>query len=202
METQNVVITVPVGYLLTARVNDKPYTVDPTALSNEALLHVIEYGYQRIVNDKTGGKNRTDADKDGLAKAMVARLLASPYVRRKGGRGSAEPIVAFIRRVMRDLLAVPTNAARKTEYAGLAKDQDTRGDYLDAWFDELPEAVAAKVTLAAEKAMADDVAKKAAFKKGIAELNADMAELAKEAGSELIRPEDVPTPAKKAAKKK
>lgn len=189
-----ITINVPAGYLATAVVADKPYQVDPAKMTDAALLHVFEYGFQRIVNDKTGGKDKDAAAKDTAARAMIDRLVAADYKRRKVGAGAVDPIVRYVRDVLRQLLSLPAFATRKTEYKAYSEAAD-RELFLDDWFATMPEGLAAKVETAAQKKLDAD-------RKARDSIAAFVDEVATEAGSELLTPATVETAAKKASKKK
>lgn len=164
METRNVTITVPADYRLRAVVNEVPYHADPAKLSNEAWLHVVEYGFQRLVNDKTGGSNKTDDDKAKIASDTIARLTAETYVRRKP-RSAADPVTPYVRAILRSIMqakpdASPAVAKRAAEYKA-AKEADAKAAILDAWFDLLSEDDQAKITAKAEAALKAAEAEKA-----------------------------------------
>lgn len=189
-----ITIKIPTGYLATAVVADKPYTLDPANMTNEALLHVFEYGFQRIVNDKTGGKDKTEKDKDEAAKAMLDRLAAEVYARRKVGNGPADPITRHVRDILRAFMNLPANGGRKAEYKKFAESAD-RENFLDDWFTTMPEAQAAKVKALAESALAKELEQRKAT-------NDLIAALADDQPAEIVKPADRETPAKKASKKK
>lgn len=198
----NINITVPDGYLATAVVNDKPYTVSPDKMTSAALLHVFEYGFQRIVNDKTGGKDKTDADKDAAAVAMLTRLTAAEYVRRKIGTGATDPIVRFTREIMRDIMRDKRFVGKAAEYKAISADQpDLREAFLDDWFGTMPGEFAAKVTAAAQAKLDESIARKKRDVKLIDSLLPDMPGLDTPT-TELVVAADRETPAAKAAKKK
>lgn len=194
----NINITVPDGYLATAVVADRPYTVSPKSMTNEALLHVFEYGFQRIVNDKTGGKSKDAVAKDKAASDMIARLVAAEYKRRKIGASAVDPVVKHIRGILRVLLGNAAFAAKSAEYKAFSEAADKEA-YLDDWFATMPEALAEKVTTAANQALAREKALRESQAASIAALAGDMAAFASPA--ELIPAGDRETPAKKASKK-
>lgn len=191
-------IQVPDGYLATAVVNEKPYTVDPSAMTPQALLHVFEYGFQRIVNDKTGGKSKDAAAKDKAASDMIARLVAAEYKRRKIGASAVDPVVKHIRGILRVLLGNAAFAAKSAEYKAFSEAADKEA-YLDDWFSTMPEELAGKVTAAAESALKREKALRESQAASIAALAGDMAAFATPV--ELLKPDEVETPAAKASKK-
>lgn len=195
----NITIKVPDGYVPTAVVNDVGYQAPLDRMTNDALLHVFEYGMQRIVNDKTGGKDKTDADKAEAANAMIARLTAEQYVRRKIGLGAVDPIVRFTRDILRGLLKKPQLAKRAAEYKAFSEAAD-REAYLDDWFATSPKEFADAVTAAAQDALAEAQAAAKRKAKLIDTLLPDMPEIPESAT--LIKAGDVETPAKKATGKK
>lgn len=190
-----ITINVPAGYLATAVVADKPYTVDPAKMSDAALLHVFEYGFQRIVNDKTGGKNKDAAAKDKAASDMIARLVAAEYKRRKIGKGALDPIVKYVRDVMRELLELKPYTAKKAEYKDLTTTAD-REAYLDEWFATMPDELAAKVQAAAQEQLDIKVASRNKIAAFTDNFSSELAE-----GSVLFTPDEVVTPTKKATKR-
>lgn len=195
----NITIRVPDGYVPTAVVNDRGYQAPLEKMTNDALLHVFEYGMQRIVNDKTGGKDKTDADKDEAARAMIDRLTAESYVRRKIGQGAVDPIVRFTRDILRGLLKRPQLATRAAEYKAFSEAAD-REAYLDDWFATAPKEFAEAVTTAAQDALAEAQAQAKRKAKLIDTLLPDMPEIPDSAT--LVKAEDRETPAKKSTKKK
>lgn len=186
-------IEVPDGYLLTANVNDKAYQAPPEKMTNGALLHALEYGFQRIVNDKTGGKNKTPADKDKIASGMIARLTADEYKRRAVGVG-VDPLTRYIRSVLRSFLKVDAFKARAEEYKAYSEPAD-RDAFLDDWFDTMPDELAGKVENAAEARMAEDKARDSS----IAALAADIGSVLTDDAEAAAESEE--KPAKKPAKK-
>ena len=177
METRNITITVPADYRLRAIVNEVPYHADPAKLSNDAWLHVVEYGFQRIVNDKTGGASKTAEDKAKIAGDTIARLEAATYVRRKP-RGTSDPLVPYIRAILRTIMqakpdASPAMVKRVAEYKA-AKEADAKAAILDAWFEALPEDDQLKVTEKAEAAKAAADAERAKMKAQAEKLASDL----------------------------
>lgn len=193
----NITITVPDGYLATAVVNDKPYHPTLAKMTNAALLHVFEYGLQRIVNDKTGGKDKTADDKHAAAVAMVERLEAEEYKRRAVGIG-VDPIMRHVRSILRDLLKRPEFAAKQKEYKAFGEAAD-RDAYIDDWFDNMPDALATRIREAAAGLLAEAEARRKREAKLVDALLPDMPQIGE---SELIPATDRDTPAKKGAKKK
>lgn len=160
METRSIIITVPVGYMLESTVNEVLYKFDPWAMPAAALLHVLEYGAQRIVNDKCGGNDKTPEKKAEIARASITRLTTAPYVRRAVRGASVEPIVRFIRDVLRGIMSDSRFADRAKEYKAL-KEAEAREEYLDAWFESLDPAFKSRVESAAARALAKSEADKA-----------------------------------------
>lgn len=194
----NINITVPDGYLATAVVNEKPYTVDPSAMTPQALLHVFEYGFQRIVNDKTGGKSKDAVAKDKAASDMIARLVAAEYKRRKVGSSAVDPVIKHARAILRTLLATGAFAAKLAEFKAFSEAADKEA-YLDDWFETMPQDLADKVTAAALASLTREKALRESQAASIAALAGDMAAFASPA--ELIPAGDRETPAAKATKK-
>lgn len=194
----NINITVPDGYLATAVVADRPYTVSPKSMTNEALLHVFEYGFQRIVNDKTGGKDKDAAAKDKAATDMVLRLTAGEYKRRKVGSSAVDPVIKHARAILRTLLATGAFAAKLAEFKSFSEAADKEA-YLDDWFETMPQDLADKVTAAALASLTREKALRESQAASIAALAGDMAAFATPA--ELISAGERETPAAKASKK-
>lgn len=140
-------INVPNGYLATATVDGKPYTADPKAMTNDALLHVFEYGFQRIVNDKCGGKDKGADEKASIASGTIERLTAETYVRRATRESSGDPLASFVRGFLRAKL----QAVKGEAYAAYkAADADGRNELLDAMFAKQDEATQAAIRAEAE----------------------------------------------------
>lgn len=160
MPTFTITIDGPIG----SNVNGVFYPFDVSKMSNEALAHVFEYGAQRIVNDKCGGKDKTDADKAKLATETVARLAATPYVRRASA-GEGDPLAFYIRQWFRDAFkADPSTDAAK---AFKAAKGDDRNALLEATFDKQTSDAQAAIRAAASVARDRDIAARKATLEGV-----------------------------------
>lgn len=145
---------VPADYAFSATVDGKTYPVDAATMTEAALLYVFEYGLQRAVNDRTGGKDKTAADKAKIAKEVIARLESADFTARKP-REATDPVIPFIRNYLRDTVRKANGDAWKAYKA--FKEAAERNDYLDAIFDKQDEKAQAAIRKLAEgeKAKAD-----------------------------------------------
>lgn len=159
--TMQIKINVPDTYVAIATVNDVHYQADPAAMSNEALLHIFEYGFQRLVNDKTGGSAKTADDKAAIATAAIDRLTADTYERRAARGESADPLTKHIRSICRAMLSLPAFAADKKLYNALPKEAAPRGDWLTDWYDARPDKLREAIEAQAKHDLAEE-AKRAA----------------------------------------
>lgn len=136
-----ITITIPDGYALGSNVNDVWYPLPVAEMTNDAWLHILEYGSQRIVNDKCGGKDKTPADKAKIATAKVEAFKANPYIRRASA-GEGDPLISYIRQYFRD--AFKADPSTDSAKAYKAAKGDARNDLLDDLFDkQSPDAQAA-----------------------------------------------------------
>ena len=117
----------PIG----STVNEVFYPMDVAKMTNEALAHVFEYGAQRIVNDKCGGKDKMPADKAKLATETVTRLETAPYVRRASA-AEGDPLAYYVRQYFRD--AFKADATTESAKAFKALKGDARSEFLDNLF--------------------------------------------------------------------
>ncbi len=147
-------ITIEIASAVIAKANEVSYPMPYADMTNEALLHVIEYGWQRMVNDKANSKGRdsTEADKAAAAQSIVDRAKANPYVRRAQGEGS-DPLETYISAIMRRIVKTDGELAK----AYKAAKGDTRSDMLDDLFHAQPVdiQVAIRAEATQDKALAD-----------------------------------------------
>lgn len=69
-----------------------------------SLDRVLRYGFQRFVNDKVGGDDKTMAVKVEMAQAIVADLMEGNVSKRRVGE-SADPMVRFRINALREVVA-------------------------------------------------------------------------------------------------
>lgn len=144
-----------------AVVNGRPYTVHGSKLPIASIIKAWEYGFQRIVNDKCGGLDKTDADKDRIASATIARLLDGTIAMRRVGTASADPMDKWRDKAALALIQMRAPAVIK----GLKGDE--RADAIDAW---------AGVNAAmVDKVAADMMKADAALRESIAAMTGDVA---------------------------
>lgn len=159
MDTTTITVTVPAGYLFESTVNEITYQFDPAKMTNAALLYLIEYGAQRVVNDRCGGKDKTAEDKAKIALATIARL-ESPDFTERAPRGSSDPIIPYVRNILRESLRsskTDTGKALWTEYKAAKDDAAKRNAILDDLFAKQEEPAQANLRKLATdaKAVAD-----------------------------------------------
>lgn len=158
----NITINVPDGYALTATVDGKHYTADSAKMENAALLYVLEYGFQRSVNDRTGGKDKTSEDKIKIATDVITWLQSSPFVARRRVAGESEPpINKHLRSLVRALIfsGRAEYAADKKAYNALDKTAEARNAWLMSWYAATAESAPklhAKLTKLAESKLAEE----------------------------------------------
>lgn len=122
-KTSTIKIEVPAGYLLTSMVRKHGYQCDPTAMPNNALLYVLEYGFQKAINDRTGGKS--DDEAAAIATAWRDRMLSGDLSRTTSG-----PSTKWLDKALQVWLTAPANAghAAAKAYAACA-DAESRASF-------------------------------------------------------------------------
>ncbi len=145
-------VNVPDGYNFTAVVNGVPYTLPVGDITPQSLLYVIEYGFQRAINDRTGGSDKTADDKAKIASAMIGNFANKDWT--PGSRGvGVDPIVQYVRAIIRDIVKGKKESA--ATYKALAP--DARDEYLDGIFaKQSPEKQAALRATAEKRKAVDD----------------------------------------------
>ena len=131
-------------------------TVDLTKFNPKILAQLVMHGAAQKIGDAAAGKDGDEALK--AMQAVIATLESGDWGRTRGGTGE-EPIMRYVRQVIRGLLS----DASKAEFKAVdAKDRDA---WLQAKFDGLSDDRQARVREAAEKLMEEDLKRKAAAKK-------------------------------------
>jgi len=108
-----------------ATVNDRTYTLPGHAMPIASIIRAFEYGFQRIVNDKCGGADKTDEEKDRIASLQVGRLATGEIAERATRGTGVDEFTEYARRTMLGLLAKP----KRKELAAMP-------DKGIAWLDE------------------------------------------------------------------
>lgn len=131
-------------------------TVDLTRFNPEIIAQLVMHGAAQKIGDAAAGKDGDEALK--AMQAVIATLESGDWGRTRGGAGE-EPVMRYVRQVIRGLLSDASKAELK------AVDAKDRDEWLQAKFDGLDEDKQARVREAAEKLMAEDLKRKAAAKK-------------------------------------
>lgn len=92
-------------------VNDRPYTVHGHQLPLASIINIFEYGWQRKVNDRCGGNDKTPETKHEIATAMVRRALDGELATRANAAPGVEPFTAFMRGKLSSYLDKATRKA-------------------------------------------------------------------------------------------
>jgi hypothetical protein len=137
-----------------AIVNDRPYMLKGEEIPIVSLVKIIEYGFQRIVNDKCGGADRSADEKDRIATSVIYRILDGLIAARRVGAASVDPMDKWRDRAA--LALIKTHAPQLI--AGLKGEE--RADKIDA-FAAKNEALVEKTAqelMAADRALRDSMA--------------------------------------------
>lgn len=120
-KTTTIEITVPHGYVLSSVVNGEYYSSDPATWPQISLLTILEYGAQRWVNDKTGGK--TDTEKADIAAKAIKRLESGDVLR---ASTAGNPLAKWIDKAISLWLVAPANREKEVsiEYLKCEKAAD------------------------------------------------------------------------------
>jgi len=110
-----------------AIVNERHYVARGAEIPIVSLIKILEYGFQRIVNDKCGGSDRTAKQKDEIASAVIQRILDGSIAARRVGAASADPMDKWRDRAA--LALIQTHAPKLI--AGLKGEE--RADKIDAF---------------------------------------------------------------------
>ena len=115
-----------------AVVNDVVYQAELAKIPNTSLVKIVQYGMQRIVNDKCGASTLNPEAKDVKAKETIARILNGSLAVRTRAGGSSDPFAKlrkYIRSILRKL--VSSKAAYKAA--------EDKAEWLDETFDNQDE---------------------------------------------------------------
>jgi hypothetical protein len=134
----------------TAKVGGKTYPVTLDKIPASSLRKIFEYGLQRVINDKTGGK--TDEQKATISNATIDRIYNGTLsVRVK--KEAADPLLPFIRQLVKDMFTPEQEKAYK------GYDADGRNDFIDEIYESFDDEYSAKIEAWAIDAKAEaDVA--------------------------------------------
>lgn len=149
--------------VIEATVAEKTFQAALADMPNESLRRIFAYGFQRIVNDRTGGKDKDAAAKHKIATDMIERIMSGEIAQRATTAG--EPAInRYIRAVVRKALGEAT----KAKYDAIpSDDQSARAEFLMSTYTAASDDVRKRIDAAAEQAMeADRKAKEAARKAG------------------------------------
>ena len=139
-----------------ANVNGKTYQATLKDIANAGLVKVFQYGFQRIVNDRCGGSDRTDEQKDELAKGRINDILSGEIAVRASTPG--DPLLRYRRSVVRDYIKRNGSDELKAKYK---EDEDGRNALLDSIFDKQDESGQVAIIDMAKKRKAVDDERKA-----------------------------------------
>ena len=141
-----------------ATVNKKTYQVALNEIPNASLVKIFSYGLQRIVNDKCGGSDKDDEEKDRLATERIASILDGTVAIRTS-RSESDPLARYIRGIIREHLT----GKAKEKYADLA-DTASRYALLDEIFTKQSEDAqnAIRALATQRKEIADEARKRTA----------------------------------------
>lgn len=114
-----------------ATVADKRFILDWDKLPDNSKDRIIRYGVQRIINDRCGGSDKTEADKHATAQKMVDALVSGELPTRGGG--GADPILVESRRLAIKAWAGTKDAAKAKDRAAALKEMsaDEKRDLAD-----------------------------------------------------------------------
>lgn len=139
--------------------------LDGQELPERSVEHFLNFALQSLQDAYAGAESADDAKARWEAKRT--KILEGTIGVRTGGNGE-EPVMRYVRQVLRSLLGDQS----KAEYKEL--EPSAKNDWLDDKFDGLTEEQQARVRDAAEKLMAEDMAKKAAAKKLVGGVEIDL----------------------------
>lgn len=139
--------------------------LDGKELSERSVEHFLNFALQSLQDAYAGADSADDAKARWQAK--YDKIVEGTIGVRTGGSGE-EPVMRYVRQVLRSLLGEQS----KAEYKALEASE--KNDWLDDKFDALTEEQQARVRDAAEKLMAEDIAKKQAAKKLVGGVEIDI----------------------------
>lgn len=117
-----------------------------------SIKKAMEYGFQRWLNDRVGGKDRTTKEKVEDTSIFLAKVQDGSWVRETSSRG---PAVDLFTKLARDYVRKLVLAKSPDKLKGL------KGDELSAYLDGVFVKNEAKFRPAVEKLVADEMAKRA-----------------------------------------
>lgn len=85
---------------LTSTVNGLDYNLSVEGLPTATVNKILAYGFQRLVNDRCGGKDKDDATKAKLATEMVAKCESGDWTRAESA--TVDPIERELSRMATD----------------------------------------------------------------------------------------------------
>ena len=129
-------------------VADKVMQMQLSAIGPKSLRRIFRYGFQRSVNDRCGGSDKTAEDKHKLANAILTAMEDDTFG--EGRAASAADPHARIRKYIRAILR--RNLSASTPY----KNADNKSEWLDAQFDAQADNVKAAILKRAEKMHAEE----------------------------------------------
>lgn len=86
-----------------ATVADKRFIAEWDKLPDVSKERIIRYGFQRIVNDRCGGKDKDEAEKHKLAATVVQHLVDGTTPTRGNGDG-ADPVTKRMRKNLKAII--------------------------------------------------------------------------------------------------
>lgn len=116
--------------VLESTVAGKVFQLQLADASNDGLVKVLRYGFQRLINDGCGGSDKTEADKHLIAEKRVAAVRDGSIAYR--ARTESDDEHAAYRRFIRDLIRRAIKPS-KTVFAAY-KAADDRNAFLDELF--------------------------------------------------------------------
>ena len=159
-----------------AMVNGKVYQMRLDTITETAKAYIWGYGFQRAINDRTGGKDKTPADKDDIARAMIANFADESWV--PGTRAGSDPMEYYRAMIFAGILAAKEKADESWFGAKGGFKTDAVDPVIAILAKQAPKTVAKIESLAVaarDKAVAEAAARKAA-KEALAAKAADAAE--------------------------
>lgn len=105
-----------------ATVADKRFILDWTTLPANSQDRIIRYGVQRIINDRCGGSDRTEAEKHDIAQKMLDALKSGELPTR--GSGGDNPVLVESRRLALKAWLGTKDQAKAKDRAAAFKDME------------------------------------------------------------------------------
>ena len=95
---------------LSATVNEVVYTLSIDSLPTATIDKILTYGFQRLVNDKCGGADKSADEKAALAEAMIAKCVSGDWTRT---RIESDPVAKEMGREARRVIEGALKAAKR-----------------------------------------------------------------------------------------